>query len=207
MKSTRERILQSLLHHPRSTINVLADEIGINPISVRHHLTNLQAEGLISAAEERHGVGRPRLVYSLTEDGLERFPTRYLRLTTRLLSQMKEQLPQPMVSDMFKQVATSLAAEHEQQLIGLSVEERLNVMKELLGEEGFVVEWEKKDQDYLIHEITCPYLQVGHVHPEVCIVDQTLISKMLAVPANKIQCILSGAAHCTYIVKTSAEMI
>lgn len=207
MKSTRERILQSLLHHPRSTINVLADEIGINPISVRHHLTNLQAEGLISAAEERHGVGRPRLVYSLTEDGLERFPTRYLRLTTRLLSQMKEQLPQPMVSDMFKQVATSLAAEHEQQLIGLSVEERLNVMKELLGEEGFVVEWEKQEQDYLIHEITCPYLQVGHVHPEVCIVDQTLISKMLAVPANKIQCILSGAAHCTYIVKTSAEMI
>ena len=207
MKSTRERILQSLLHHPRSTINVLADEIGINPISVRHHLTNLQAEGLISAAEERHGVGRPRLVYSLTEDGLERFPTRYLRLTTRLLSQMKEQLPQPMVSDMFKQVATSLAAEHEQQLIGLNVEERLNVMKELLGEEGFVVEWEKKDQDYLIHEITCPYLQVGHVHPEVCIVDQTLISKMLAVPANKIQCILSGAAHCTYIVKTSAEVI
>ena len=47
MKSTRERILRSLLHHPRSTINVLADEIGINPISVRHHLTNLQAEGLI----------------------------------------------------------------------------------------------------------------------------------------------------------------
>jgi len=207
MKSTRERILRSLLHHPRSTINVLADEIGINPISVRHHLTNLQAEGLISAAEERHGVGRPRLVYSLTEDGLERFPTRYLRLTTRLLSQMKEHLPQLVISDMFKQVATSLAAEHEQQLMGLGIEERLNVMKELLGEEGFVVEWEKKDQDYLIHEITCPYLQVGHVHPEVCNVDQTLISKMLAVPANKIQCILSGAAHCTYIVKTSAEMV
>ena len=206
MKSTRDRILQTLLHHPRSTINELAGEIGINPISVRHHLTNLQAEGLISAEEERHGVGRPRLVYSLTEDGMERFPTRYLRLTTRLLSQMKEQLPQPMVSDMFRQLATHLAAEHEEQLSGLSVEERLNVMKDLLGEEGFVVEWEKKGQDYLIHEITCPYLQVGHVHPEVCTVDQTLISKMLAVPANKIQCILSGAAHCTYIVNVPAEI-
>lgn len=206
MKSTRERILQTLLHHPRSTINELAGEIGINPISVRHHLTNLQAEGLISAEEERHGVGRPRLVYSLTEDGMERFPTRYLRLTTRLLSQMKEQLPQPMVSDMFRQVATNLAAEHEQQLSGLSVEERLNVMKDLLGEEGFVVEWERKGQDYLIHEITCPYLQVGHVHPEVCTVDQTLISKMLAIPANKVQCILNGAAHCTYVVNVPVEI-
>ena len=206
MKSTRERILQTLLHHPRSTINELAGEIGINPISVRHHLTNLQAEGLISAEEERHGVGRPRLVYSLTEDGMERFPTRYLRLTTRLLSQMKEQLPQPMVSEMFRQVAINLAAEHEEQLSGLSVEERLNVMKDLLGEEGFIVEWEKKGQDYLIHEITCPYLQVGHVHPEVCTVDQTLISKMLAIPANKVQCILSGAAHCTYVVNVPVEI-
>jgi predicted ArsR family transcriptional regulator len=205
MKSTRERILQSLLHHPRSTINELADVIGINPISVRHHITNLQAEGLIKADEERHGVGRPRLVYSLTEDGMERFPTRYLRLTTRLLSQMKEKLPQPFVSEMFTQVATNLASEHEEQLKGLSVEERLNVMKDLLGEEGFMVEWEKRDQEYLIHEITCPYLQVGHVHPEICTVDQTLISKMLAVPANKIQCILNGATHCTYVIHAPAE--
>jgi hypothetical protein len=35
-------------------------------------------------------------------------------------------------------------------------------------------------------------------------VDQTLISRMLAVPANKIQCILSGAAHCTYVVQNLA---
>jgi DeoR family transcriptional regulator, suf operon transcriptional repressor len=207
MKSTRERILQSLLHHPRSTINELAGVIGINPISVRHHMTNLQAEGLINAEEERHGVGRPRLVYSLTEDGMEKFPTRYLRLTTRLLSQMKEQLPQPFVSEMFKQVATNLASEHEEQLKGLSVEERLNVMKDLLGEEGFIVEWEKRDREYFIHEITCPYLHVGHIHPEVCTVDQTLISKMLAVPANKIQCILSGAAHCIYVIQAPAEKI
>ena len=207
MKSTRDRIIDSLLHHPRSTINELAEVIGINPISVRHHLTNLQAEGLIDAREVRHGVGRPRLVYSLTEDGLERFPTRYLRLTTRLLSQMKEQLPQPLVKEIFSQLATSLAAEHEEQLKDLSVEERLNVMKELLAEEGFVVEWEKKGDDYLIHEITCPYLQVGQIHPEVCTVDQTLISKMLAVPANKVQCVLSGASHCTYIVKTQTETV
>jgi predicted ArsR family transcriptional regulator len=52
-------------------------------------------EGLIAAEEERHGVGRPRLVYSLTEDGMEKFPTKYLRLTTRLLAQMKESMPGP----------------------------------------------------------------------------------------------------------------
>ena len=201
MKSTRDRILQSLLRRPRSTINELAEAVGINPISVRHHLTNLQMEGLVDAQEERHGVGRPRLVYVLTEEGMERFPTRYLRLTTRLLAQMKETMSGPMVTKLFSQVAEDLAAEYTQQLKGLSMEERLDTVKELLAEEGFTVEWEKSKDGYRIHEITCPYYQIGQNHPEVCAVDQTLISKMLAVPANKVECILDGNAHCTYLVQ------
>ena len=94
----KDKILQVLLRKPKIAINDLAEAVGINPISVRHHLTNLQMEGLVMADEERHGVGRPRLVYSLTEDGMEKFPTKYLRLTTRLLTQMKETMPAPMVS-------------------------------------------------------------------------------------------------------------
>src|SRR5512142_2790489 len=201
MKSTRDRILQTLLRQPRRTINELAEAVGINPISVRHHLTNLQMEGLVAAEEERHGVGRPRLVYFLTEDGLEKFPTRYLRLTTRLLAQMKETMPAPLVSQLFSQIAEGLADEYTDQMQGLSMEERLDFVKTMLGEEGFTVEWEKSGEQYKIHEISCPYYQIGVNHPEVCTVDQALISKMLAVPAEKVQCLLNGGAHCTYVVQ------
>lgn len=201
MKSTKDKILQTLLRRPRSTINELAEAVGINPISVRHHLSNLQMEGLVEAYEERHGVGRPRLVYALTDEGMERFPTRYLRLTTRLLTQMKETMPEPMVTRLFSQVAEDLAAKYERQVKGMSMEERLDTVKELLANEGFTVEWEKTDNGYYIHEITCPYYQIGQNHPEICTVDQTLISKMLAVPANKVQCILEGGTHCTYVVQ------
>jgi predicted ArsR family transcriptional regulator len=204
MKSTKDKILQTLLRRPRITINELAEAVEINPISVRHHLTNLQMEGLIEAQEVRHGVGRPRLVYSLTQDGMERFPTKYLRLTTRLLTQMKETMPAPVVSQLFNQVAEDLANEYSSQIQGLSMEERLDFVKELLAQEGFTVEWEKKDGEYQIHEISCPYYQIGIDHPEVCTVDQTLISRMLALPANKVQCILDGGAHCTYVVHPAA---
>ena len=201
MKSTRDRILQTLLRQPRRTINELAEAVGINPISVRHHLTNLQVEGLVAAEEERPGVGRPRLVYFLTEDGMEKFPTRYLRLTTRLLAQMKESMPAPVVSKLFSQVAEDLAGDYADQIQGLSMEERLDFVKSLLAEEGFTVEWERKGEQYQIHEISCPYYQIGISHPEVCTVDQTLIYKMLALPAEKVQCILNGGAHCTSVVQ------
>lgn len=200
MNSTRDKILQSLLKKPKSTINDLADVVGINPISVRHHLNNLQMEGLVESQEERHGVGRPRLVYLLTDEGMERFPTRYLQLTTRLITQMKESMPGPMVSKLFGKIAEDLVSEYANDIKGLSMEERLDFVKEMLAHEGFTVEWEKKGRQYEIHEISCPYYQIGMAHPEVCTVDQTLISKMLAVPASKVQCILNGGAHCTYVV-------
>jgi predicted ArsR family transcriptional regulator len=201
MKSTHDRILQTLLRQPRTTINELAVTVGINPISVRHHLTNLQVEGLVGAEEERHGVGRPRLVYFLTEAGMEHFPTRYLRLTSRLLDQLKETMPEPVVSKLFLQMAEDMAGDYAEQMKDLSMEERLDMMKTLLAEEGFSVEWERDGARYQIHEITCPYLQIGQNHPEVCTVDQTLISRMLAVPAEKVHCVLSGDAHCTYVVQ------
>ena len=201
MKSTRERIMQTLLRRPRRTITELAEAVGINPISVRHHLSNLQVDGLVASEEERHGVGRPRLVYMLTEAGMEKFPTRYLRLTTRLLAQMKESMPGPVVTQLFSQVAEGLADEYVDQVRGLGMEERLDFVKDLLAEEGFTVDWEKQGEEYHIHEISCPYYQIGVNHPEVSAVDQALISRMLALPAEKVQCVLSGSAHCTYVVQ------
>jgi predicted ArsR family transcriptional regulator len=202
MKSTKDKILHTLLRKPKITINEIAEAVGINAISVRHHLSNLEKEGLIAAEEERHGVGRPRLMYSLTEDGMERFPTKYLRLTTKLLAQMKETMPGPAVAKLFSQIAEEMASEYSSQMHGMSMEERLDFVKAMLAHEGFTVEWEKKGKEYQIHEISCPYYQIGVAHPEVCTVDQTLISKMLALPVSKVQCILSGAAHCTYVVQS-----
>src|SRR5258708_29478078 len=112
MKSAREGILQTLPRNPRRTIVELAEAVKINPISVRHHLTNLQVEGLVASDEERHGVGRPRLVYFLTDEGMEKFPTRYLRLTTRLLTQIKESMPAPVVGQLFSEMAPGLANEY-----------------------------------------------------------------------------------------------
>ena len=206
MKSTRDRILQTLLSHPRSTINELADAVGINSISVRHHLTSLQADTLVAAEEERHGVGRPRLVYSLTEKGLERFPTRYLQLTNRLLDQLKETMPQPIINGLFVQMARNLAASYATKTQSLNMEEKLNLIKELLTQEGFSVEWEKREGKYHIYEITCPYYHIGQSHPEVCNVDQIVISTVLSLPAEKIECILRGDNHCTYVIPNLSSL-
>jgi len=200
MKSTREKILLFLLKNPKSMITDLADAVTINTISVRHHLNNLLADGLILAEEERHGVGRPRLVYSLSEEGLERFPSRYYRLTNRLLDRFKETLSPDVLNNVFAEIAKEIASSHRQTIKNLPLEGRLNFIQDILDEEGFNVEWEKKEDHYIIHEISCPYFQVAQSHPEVCKIDQTLITEMLDIPANKLQCILIGDQRCSFSI-------
>jgi DeoR family suf operon transcriptional repressor len=200
MASTRDRILLSLLSNPRSTINDLAQAVDINGISVRHHLSSLQAEGLISYEEQRHGVGRPRLVYLLTEKGLEKFPTHYFRLTNRLLDQIRESLPESMISKLFEQMAQRILANNSTKLQSLSTREKLEFLKDILAQEGFSIEWEQQENRILIHEISCPYFHIGKSHPEVCKVDQNLISTVLSIPAEKINCVLRGDSHCTYVI-------
>lgn len=200
MKSTRDKVLQTLITNPRSTIVDIAISVGINAISVRHHITSLQADGLVNAEEERHGVGRPRLVYSLTESGQENFPKRYLRLTNHLLEQMKKTLSKQDFNKIFENMAKDLSIEYEPRSSKLDFKEKLDLLKEVMAKEGYDISWSKSDKGYELKEVACPFYQVGKDHPEICLFDQTLIANMLSIPKQNIIRIIRGDNHCSFII-------
>ena len=144
-QSTRDLILHALKASAQCKIEVLADEADVSPVTVRHHLNALQAEGLIEVESVRRKVGRPYYVYTLSEEGQELFPQRYFSLTTRLLDELKNRLPDEMVSDIFAGVVKSLIDEHKEDFAQLPFEQRLNYVIELLAEEGFMAQWEKTE--------------------------------------------------------------
>jgi len=205
--STRDRVLHSLLLNQKRSVNELAESVDINPISVRHHLTKLEAEGLIESEEEKHGVGRPRLVFSLTPKGMEEFPQRYLQLTNRLLDQMKSNLPEKVLGTIFKEVAEGIADDLTQNinLEDLDLKERLELLREILTAEGFTVEIEEEEGNIYIVEASCPYHHVGEDHPEICVVDQELIAHIISTEPTRVECILDGDKQCKYLIKENND--
>ena len=195
--------MRSLLLNQQRTVNELAESVGINPISVRHHVNKLEAEGLIQSQEERHGVGRPRLVYSLTNKGMEQFPQRYLQLTLRLLEQLKTSLPEKVLGDLFRNVAEGIAGDLTEHvdLKELDLRERLELLREALTAEGFMVDLEEDESSYYIIEASCPYHHVGEDFPEICAVDNALIAHFTASKPERIECILDGDKQCKYMIK------
>ncbi len=200
MSSTRDEIVNFLRKNGAASVNDLAEATGVTPVAIRHHLSTLQAEGLVATSEAHSGVGRPKLLYSLTQTALERFPTKYLRLTDRLLDELKTSIPAPMLERMFEAVAQDMAAGHVAKFAGKTLAEKMALLVQVLGEEGFMAAWNKVGDAYHLTEYNCPYFAIGQRHPEVCTIDQTLISRVLDIAVEKTTCLLNGDQHCVFVI-------
>ncbi len=182
-------------------MNDLAEAAEVSPVSVRHHISALQAKDLVVAEEVKHGVGRPYHVFSLTEKGFELYPGRYFKLTNRLLDEIKDHVSEDLVTELFTGVANAMAIQYASQLQGLSLQERLPRLMEMLGEEGFDADYEWRGDEVIIRELGCPYVQIGRAHPEVCAVDTHFIATALGLPTERVNCLLDGDTHCTFLLK------
>jgi DeoR family suf operon transcriptional repressor len=202
---TRDTILRSIRAQRECTVKELAESVGISPVSVRHHLTNLQAEGLIAVKEVRQGVGRPHHTFSLTDRALELFPSRYFSLTNRLLDEIKDSMSKEKVEEIFSSIASGLAESLAAQLKDLPLEERFTGLVERLSEEGFDGDIEHQGDKVLIRELSCPYLQLARQHREVCLFDKAFIATALSLPVERVTHITNDDFLCAFSISLSEE--
>ena len=200
MSNTRKLVIETLLQNRLVTIVDLAEAVEISPISVRHHINKLLHDGLVESKTEKHGVGRPRNVFFLTEKGRELFPSRMIRLTSNLISQIKESLPKGSLEKLFRDLGTKLQNGEQNNVKKMSLDQRLAWIDQRLSSEGFAIDIERTEDEIRIHESNCPYYHVGQTHHEVCTIDQEFINTTLESESTRTSCLLDGDSKCTYII-------
>src|SRR6059036_2143618 len=110
MQSTRQQILEYLQRHGRGTVKELGELLGLTSTGIRQHLTVLERDGLVTAREERGHVGRPTLVYSLSEKADALFPKSYDVLAGLLLQEIRASSGNEKLHQLLQRVAQRLAA-------------------------------------------------------------------------------------------------
>ena len=135
---------------------------------------------------------------------MEKFPSRYFSLSIRILEKLKKTLPPKTVNKLIKEMATEMVTDQITQIdiSNLDIEERVALIQQLLLDEGFTVEVSSKDEGVEIKETSCPYKHIGADHPEICLVDETMIKEVLAIPIEKTHCVLDGDPYCCYLAPT-----
>lgn len=179
MKNTREKVLQAVATLQSATVQQLADHVKVNPITIRHHLNNLEAENLLSRSEVRHGVGRPHMVYHLTEQGAKRFPVSFRKLAVNIIDAVKILYGSQASQDVLKLVGSQMAHAYKERMPTGSADGMMEEFSRLMAKEGFQIEWERQGKNVTVQNSNCPYHQLNDSHPEICQVDYALFSTLL----------------------------
>jgi DeoR family suf operon transcriptional repressor len=86
-KGPRGDVLAQLKLQPLAS-KALANRLGLSLNAVRHHLKELEAEGLVRYERENRGVGAPAFLYRLSPAGEALFPRRYEEALGDLLKRL-----------------------------------------------------------------------------------------------------------------------
>jgi DeoR family suf operon transcriptional repressor len=205
MQTTRQQILEHLQRHGQATVKELGQLLNLSSTGIRQHLTVLERDGLVSAREERGRVGRPTLVYTLTEKGEGVFPMGYDELTIALLDEIRADEGSERLYQLLHRVAQRLAESYRERMQGKSLPQRVEETARILQEQGCLVDWEQRDGEFYVHEFTCPFSKVAKHDSSVCTLHLDLIHLLTRADTRLVRSRLRGEPSCTYRIRPRAE--
>ncbi|MEO8458112.1 MAG: winged helix-turn-helix transcriptional regulator [Chloroflexota bacterium] len=202
MQSTRQQILEYLQRHGRGTVKELGELLGLTSTGIRQHLTVLERDDLVEAREERGRVGRPTLVYSLTNKADSLFPKTYDLLASVLLEEIRSGQGNNQLHQMLHKVAKRLAAPFEERVAGKTLAERVPEVAAILEEQGCMTDWSTDaNGDYVIDEYTCPFPKIAQVDRAVCALHVEFVGILTGGDAKLTRSLMRGERACTYRVR------
>jgi len=172
---------------------------------VRHHLDILQGDNLICIGrlERKGNVGRPQQIYMLTAEADCYFPNNFAALSGGLVRHLKQILSPDQIKVTFQAMASEFADELiDDELEGKSLPRRLDHIVDFLNKNGYLARWETvqegSQERIRLHKCNCPYSGIATDHPELCLMDQTLIDQLVGQPCQRVCSIVDGEQCCTY---------
>ena len=205
MQTTRQHILEHLQRHGRATVKELGQLLRLTSTGIRQHLTVLERDGLVLAREERGRVGRPTLVYTLTEKAEALFPRSYDELATALLEEIRASEGSERLYQLLHRVAQRMAEAFWERVQGKSLAQRVKETALILQEQGCLVDWEQRDGEFFLHEFTCPFSKVAKQDSSVCTLHLDLVRLLTGADTRLVRSLLRGERACTYRIRPLAD--
>lgn len=144
MNDTRQQLLVALRRDGALSLDQLVPQLGVTKTAVRKHMLALERVGAVrSTKEDPVAPGRPRLLWTLTEAGAERFPTREAEFLRNFVSYVEELDKSDILEGFFRELWAermrefrSRLGDRELQVVAFDV--RLKALHDTLEDGGFM---------------------------------------------------------------------
>lgn len=183
------------------TASAIAQELGMTKEGARLQLLKYTDEGLIEAANESTGVGRPKQFFSLTAAGHAKFPDTHAELTVKLISMIRSTLGDNALQSVMDASEQTGRDKYMLELEPVDeLEERIAKLTEIRSREGYMAEYSKDEDGYLLVENHCPICAAATSCQGFCSGELNVFRFVLGekVVVNRLDHIVSGDRRCSY---------
>lgn len=180
MTTVRHKILAYLNKARTASATEISRALKLSAPTVRHHLRILAADGRLErvAVRQQERRGRPEQIYGLPLSARgDNLPA----LSDALLAEVSARLP---VRILAENLARRLAGESS--FAGQPLAKRLNLAVERLNQMKYHARWEAGPEGPRMVLGHCPYAAILAKHPELCSMDENLLSRLVGQSAVQI---------------------
>jgi predicted ArsR family transcriptional regulator len=163
----------------------------------------LERDGLIEAHEERGHVGRPALVYSLTDAGDGLYPKKYDDLANTLLGELRTLAGSDVLQSLLQRVAARFAEPYMDRMEGKTLPERAGEVAKIIGERGCLADVTVQGGECLVNQYTCPFPNVARNNSGVCALEVEFVRRLAGADARLVSSLLRGDKSCTYRLRNN----
>lgn len=198
--TTKDKILELIKRKANMTVNDLTESLNITHMAVRKHLAVLEKEELIQSYEVKQPLGRPLLVYSLTDKGEHIFPKNYEGITIEFLEDIEELHGRQAIEQLFQKRKRRLAEEFASRLAHKEPTEKIEEIVHIQNEKGYMTDLTKVEQNiFEMTEYNCPILSVANKYPIACECETELFENVLqTTKVTRVCCQTDGSSRCTF---------
>ncbi|MFT7648405.1 MAG: DeoR family suf operon transcriptional repressor [Candidatus Poriferisodalaceae bacterium] len=196
---TQRRVLAALKRSGNATAEELAATLEISSSAVRQHLRALRSADLITSSRDRGQLGRPADRYQATDLTEPLFVTTDSSLSVELLEHIEEEDPE-LVTRVFERRRLRLVERARDKLSGKAVAERVDVLTNMLDEQGYLADSEKADHNhYRINLHSCPMWAVATHYTQACTTELEFIRDLMPdATVDRVTHKTAGAHTCSY---------
>jgi DeoR family suf operon transcriptional repressor len=206
-RGLRGAILAQLKKAHRLTTRELATRLGSPLNTIRHHLKDLEQQGLVEYERQHRGVGAPSFAYRLTTAGVELFPRRYEGILADLLDTLVARQGRSAAVALLEARYAALAQRLQGELLNATPAERLQAVTGLLNDEGYMAESTLADSTSTLTQHNCAVQAVAERFPEICAAEAKFLGLVLGGDVRRERYILKGCSACEYHVRFNPETL
>ena len=190
------------MNGPKTAVD-LSGAFGMTSEGMRLHLLKLEEKGFVQSVSQTKGVGRPTILYSLTNRSEKQFPDNHAALTVQLIESVQRLLGQEALQILVDDKKAKDFLRYEKALENtFSTDDKLEKLTEVRNPEGYMAEWAKEDGNWFFIENNCPICKAANLCRGFCQSELENIQRLLGekLQVERTDHTAVGNRRCTYVI-------